>query len=304
MSWSVISTWKMSLEGNRKAGRILESHGTAGDAVLLGVQDVEDNPAFHSVGYSGLPDAGGYVTLDAGYMDGDTLEFGAVGCLEGYRSPAAIARSLIHYPYNNFLVGEGAAAYAGNHGFERRDNLTKDSAERYLRERNLNQTHSSYKGHDTVCFLARDEKGTIVSCTSTSGLYLKEHGRVGDTPLPGCGYYADSTIGAAAATGVGEEIMKGALSRAVVDLMAQGMHVQEAADKALADLKERLGENIRPISLIAMDKDGNTGVSTTLAFPFCVAKEGGDTELYLAEPSETGITSIRKIEDPSELSMD
>lgn len=304
MSWSVISTWKMSLEGNRKAGLILKDHGTAGDAVLAGVQDVEDNPAFHSVGCSGLPDARGHVTLDAGYMDGDTLEFGAVGCLEGFRSPAAVARSLIHYPYNNFLVGEGAAAYAENHGFEKRDNLTKDSAERYLRERNLKQTHSSYKGHDTVCFLARDEKGTIVSCTSTSGLYMKEHGRVGDTPLPGCGYYADSAVGAAAATGVGEEIMKGALSRAVVDLMQSGLSAQEAADTALGNLRKKLGENIRPISLIAMDQDGNTGVSTTLDFPFCVTEEGGETMLYLAQPSETGITAIRRIGDPSELSMD
>ena len=98
--------------------------------------------------------------------------------------------------------------------------------------------------------------------------------------------------------------MKGALSRAVVDLMQSGLSAQEAADTALGNLRKKLGENIRPISLIAMDQDGNTGVSTTLDFPFCVTEEGGETMLYLAQPSETGITAIRRIGDPSELSMD
>ena len=125
----------MSWKGCCLAAELLKQGGTGADAIVKGIQDVEDNPAFHSVGYGGLPDEEGEVCLDGAFMDGDTLRFGAVASLKGFRSPIAIARSLMPSPFNNFLCAEGAEKYAEEHGFERRDNRTEESLSRWKKER-------------------------------------------------------------------------------------------------------------------------------------------------------------------------
>ncbi|MSS57608.1 N(4)-(beta-N-acetylglucosaminyl)-L-asparaginase [Erysipelotrichaceae bacterium Oil+RF-744-GAM-WT-6] len=306
-NWSIIGTWKLSLNGTAKGAELLKNHGTAGDAALTGCQDVEDNPLFSCIGYGGLPDEDGHVTLDAGYMDGTTMRFGAVADLEGYRSPSAIAKSLSEPEFNNFLVGTGAAAYAEEHHFERRNNLTPESEQKYLKENAAKKDLSAYKEtHDTVCFLAKDETGNLCVCTSTSGLFLKHAGRVGDTPVVGCGFYADKEIGAAAATGVGEEIMKGALSSEVVRRMRDGESVQKAAEGAVADLtsllKKRKG-SCGNISLIAMDHEGNVGVGTNIPFPFTTAEPGQPARLFLAEPDGDHL-KIREVQNPDEIRID
>ena len=112
MKWAVISTWKMSLEGCRKAADLLAKGESASEALTVGIEDVEDNASFSSVGFGGLPALDGHVYLDGGFMDGDTLHFGAVGAVEGFRSPIRIARSLVNREFNNFLVGTGAEEYA------------------------------------------------------------------------------------------------------------------------------------------------------------------------------------------------
>ena len=285
MKWAVISTWKMSLEGCRKAADLLAQGKPASEALIVGIEDVEDNAGFTSVGFGGLPALDGHVYLDGGYMDGDTLRFGAVGALEGFRSPIRIARSLAGREFNNFLVGEGAGEYALKNGFEQRDNLTEESRKRWEAEKNKSQKLVSYDGHDTVCFLAKDQNASICAGVSTSGLFLKETGRIGDSPVCGSGYYADSSIGAAAATGVGEEIMKGILSHTAVMYMNAGMHAQEAAEKAVLDLDLQLNRrngSCDAISLIALDRHGNFGVGTNIVFPFVYACEGKEPKLYLA----------------------
>lgn len=298
MAKAVIATWKMALAGAERAMNILEKDGTAADAATEGVSLVEDEPSFHSVGYGGRPDRTGHVVLDGGFMDGDTLHFGAVASLEGFRSPVRIARSLIKGDANNFLVGEGAALYAETNGFEKRDNLTDEAREIYEREKERIKNLSAYDGHDTVCFLTLDEYGTLCAATSTSGLFMKEPGRVGDTPVPGSGFYADSETGAAAATGMGEEILKGALSYAAVSLMEQGYSAMEAAEAALGRLETKLKKRngcAQAMSLITLAKDGTWGVGTNVEFPFVTGDEENGVRLWIARP-ENGKTVIEAYE--------
>ena len=299
MKWAVIGTWAMAENGVNIAAGMLEKGETAADAACAGVSDVEDNPSFHSVGYGGRPNKNCRVVLDGGFMDGDTLHFGAVGAMEGFRSPVHIARSLMKGDSNNFLVGKGAELYAETNGFEKRDNLTEEAIAIWQKEKDRLKALSAYDGHDTVCFLTKDEKGTLCAATSTSGLFMKEEGRLGDTPVPGSGFYADSKYGSAAATGMGEEIMKGALSYAAVFWMKQGMSVQEAARKAVNDLDRELKERngyAQPMSLIAMDKDGNTGVGTNIEFTFVYADEKTEPAVYTAVPQEETIMITRKLQ--------
>lgn len=120
----------------------------------------------------------------------------------------------------------------------------------------------AYDGHDTVGAIALDNKGKVVVGTSTSGLFMKEPGRVGDSPMCGCGFYADSNIGAATATGLGEDIIKGVLSYEVVRKISEGLLPQEACDKTIYEFAEQIknrNKNIEDlqISLIAMDKYAN-----------------------------------------------
>lgn len=299
MQWAVIATWKMALDGTEKAAEILRMGGTAADAACEGVGMVEDEPSFHSVGYGGRPDKNGKVKLDGGFMDGDTLHFGAVASIEGFRSPVRIARSLIKGDANNFLCAQGAEEYAERNGFEKRDNLTEEAREIYEQEKERIQKLSAYDGHDTVCFLALDENGTLCAATSTSGLFMKENGRIGDTPVPGNGFYADSAVGCAAATGMGEEIMKGALSYAAVMYMSMGYSAMKAAQKAVDDLEKKLIERngyANPMSLIAMDRNGAWGVGTNVDFPFCIADELHETELMIARKHD-GMTIIEAYEN-------
>ena len=271
----------MAEQGVRISADMLKNHSSAKDATLKGVQDVENNPSFHSVGYGGLPNKEGHVVMDAGYMDGDTLHFGAVAAMEGFYSAAEVAQSLAEGDANNFRAGTGAEKYAEEHGFAKRDNLTEE-AKKIYEEKRMEEL-KPYDGHDTVCFVGLDEKGTICTTTSTSGLFMKEPGRVGDTPMPGVGFYADSEVGGAAATGMGEEIAKGALSYAVVDRMKRGMSAQDACETAVkeldASLKKRNGY-AQPMSVIALSKDGNWGAGTNIEFTFCVASEEQETTVY------------------------
>ena len=293
MNWAVLATWKMSLQGCEKAAALLKEGDTADIAAITGVNDVEDNPDFHSVGYGGRPDRTGHVTLDGGFMDGDTLHIGAVAGIEGFRSPVRIAYSLLKRDANNFLIGKGAEDYARTNGFEERDNLTSEAIEIYQKELEKEKWKhlEAYDGHDTVCFLTKDIRNHMVAATSTSGLFMKEPGRVGDSPLPGSGYYADSETGSAAATGMGEEIMKGSLSYAAVSLLKQGYTAQQAADTVVMnldrELKKRNGHS-QPMSLIVMDKSGNYGIGTNIAFTFTYASEVTPVALYEALPSEDG----------------
>ena len=289
--YGMIATWRMALEGIEKGNEILKEHGSCLDALEDAVKDVEDFEYYKSVGYGGLPNKEGVVELDASFMDGDTLEFGAVGAVKDYANPVSIARSLMKYDVNNFLVGKGAEAYAKEHGFERKNMLTERARIHYAnRLKEMEEEIKPYSGHDTVGMIALDEEGHMGSATSTSGLFMKHPGRLGDSPVCGSGFYVDSNVGGASATGLGEDVMKGCISYEIVRLMKEGMHPQKACEKAVfefdEELKRRRGK-AGDMSLIAMNNKGEWGCATNIeGFSFVVATEILKPTVYLVKKNE------------------
>lgn len=276
MKWAIIATWPMAYDGVCKGAEILKNGGNAKDASEIVAIEVEDNPEFTSVGTGGLPNEKGDVQLDAAFMDGDNLAVGAVAGMKGFKNPIKIARQLMGERFNNFLVGAGAEEYADKNNFERAILLTEKGKEQWLEgSKKIKRGLSAYDGHDTVGIVALDIKGSIASATSTSGLFMKKEGRVGDSPLFGSGLYADSEFGGATATGVGEDIMKGCSSFHITYLIKQGKSPQEAADEAVRELHYKLVKaygKARDISVVCLDKNGAYGASTNIdEFEFVIA---------------------------------
>ena len=224
--WGIIATWRMAVEGITKASDMLKNGGNAGDAIETAIKEVEDFPYYKSVGYGGLPNEEMEVELDAAYMDGDTLDIGAVAAIKDFANPISIARRLSQEPVNNLLVGEGAEKFAHRNGFERKNMLTDRAKIHYHnRVKEVQETEiKPYTGHDTVGMVCLDSAGKMTAATSTSGLFMKRKGRVGDSPISGSGFYVDSAVGGASATGLGEDVMKGCVSYEIVRLMKEGMH--------------------------------------------------------------------------------
>lgn len=277
---AIIGTWKMSSAGVFEAHDLLKGGASAGDAVIHAVTRVEDEPAFCSVGYGGLPDRDGHVMTDAAYMDGATLRMGAIASAENIKNPILAARLLCGRETNCLLAGHGAELFAIRHGLDMRDMRTEESMRRWRQAtQERPERLTAYTGHDTVCVLGLDAAGHLVAGVSTSGLFMKDPGRVGDSPIIGSGFYADDRYGAAAATGLGEDIMRGCLSYEVVSRMKHGQNPWEACQGALRELSARkieLGEDAGSISLIALAPDGSYGAATTLScFPFAAARGDG-----------------------------
>ena len=283
----MVATWKMAWDGVKKGQEVLRAGGSVHQAIIEAVKMVEDDPEYHSVGYGGLPNYNGEVELDAAYMDGDTLGYGGIMGVKNLKNPIEVAFDLCHYKRNCLLAAAGAEEYARKKGYAFCDMLTEEAYLRYSRQTKQMDMEKleAYGGHDTVCVIGKS--GDTMSCgVSTSGLFMKLPGRVGDSPVIGSGCYADSEVGAAAATGVGEDIMKGCLSFSVVEKLRQGVPVQQACETALREHMERLGRSgHRPgsISLIAMDREHNIGAATNKkAFPFVVGDLERNTVLYAA----------------------
>ena len=287
--FGIIATWSMALEGFTEAVAMLKEGKDAGDAVETAVGAVEDFEFYKSVGYGGLPNEEMEVELDAAFMDGTTLDVGAVGAIKDFANPVSIARALSKEPVNNFLVGAGAEKYAHRHGFERKNMLT-ERAKIHYHNRVVETTNTElkpYSGHDTVGMVCLDQTGHMTAATSTSGLFMKHAGRVGDSPVSGSGFYVDSEVGGASATGLGEDVMKGCVSYEIVRLMKEGKTPQEACDIAVdhfdAELKKRRGK-AGDMSLIAMNNKGEWGVATNIeGFSFAVANENEEPVVYLVK---------------------
>ena len=286
--WAMIATWRMAIEGITEACNRLDEGMYAGDAVELAVKMVEDYPFYKSVGYGGLPNENCEVELDAAYMDGDTLAIGAVAGIRDYANPVSIARKLSEEKVNNFLVGIGAEDYAHKNGFERKNMLT-DRAKLHYKKRKqetLEKGLSPYIGHDTVGMISLDEKGKMCAATSTSGLFMKKRGRIGDSALSGSGFYVDSEVGGATATGLGEDLMKGCISYEIVRLMKEGKHPQEACDIAVNQLDQELIRRrgkAGDLSLVALNNKGEWGVATNIAdFTFSVATKNEEPTVYIS----------------------
>lgn len=289
----IIATWRMAKEGIELGEELLKNNGKSGNAIETAIRAVEDFPYYKSVGYGGLPNEEQIVELDAGYMDGDTMSVGAIGAIHDFANPVSIAKKLSEEKVNNVLVGIGAEKYAREFQFEEKEMLT-DRAKAFYRKKKkeLDQQLRPYDGHDTVGMVCLDEFGTVTAATSTSGLFMKRSGRVGDSPIVGSGFYADSEVGGATATGLGEDLMKGCISYEIVRLMKEGFTPQEACEKAVNDLDKKLRDKrgeAGDLSVVAMNNKGEFGCATNIAgFSFSVATSDLEATVYLVTREEDG----------------
>lgn len=295
--YGMIATWRMAYEGVLNNYAKLKNGSFAGDVLEQSINDVENFSNFISVGYGGLPNEKGIVQLDAAYMNGSTLEIGAVAGLEGIKNPLSVARKLSQERFNSFRVGKGAQAFAVENMFSVEDLLTPYAEEMWQKrsEEVRSNELSAYDGHDTIGTVVLDRDKHIVAGTSSSGLFMKKEGRIGDSPLPGSGYYADSDMGGAAATGLGEDLMKGILSYEVVQKMGEGIPPMDAAHLTLSLFEEKLIRKFGKagaMSLICMNKEGEWGVATNVDFTFVVASEKLAPTIYTSFRDDDGRTKI------------
>ena len=256
----VISTWNHGITANKVAMDIIINGGNALDAVEAGVRVTESDPEMMSVGYGGLPDRDGHVTLDACIMD-HTGNCGAVSYLQHIKNPISVARKVMEETPHVMLSGKGALDFALDKGFEM-ENLLTEKAENLWKEWLVTSQYRpivNVENHDTIGLLAIDGKGNISGACTTSGMAWKLHGRVGDSPIIGAGMYVDNEVGGACATGVGELVMKTLGSFLIVELMRQGMNPQEACEEAVLRIVAKQEYKEMQVGYLAIDKNGNYG---------------------------------------------
>lgn len=230
----VLSTWNFGLKANEEAWTILGKGGKALDAVEKGVRLVELDPKERSVGYGGRPDRDGRVTLDACIMD-DNYNIGSVACLEHVKNPISVARAVMEKTPHVMLVGDGALQFALSQGFKKENLLTPESEKEWKEWLKTSQYKpiANIENHDTIGMIALDAQGNLSGACTTSGMAFKMHGRVGDSPIIGAGLFVDNEVGAATATGHGEEVIRTVATHLVVELMRQGRNPQEACKEAV-----------------------------------------------------------------------
>lgn len=281
----IIATWPFGVQACRVGWALLAEGASALDAVEAAANVTEDDPAVNSVGYGGLPNAEGVVELDAAIMDGPTHDAGAVAGLVGIGRPTSVARRIMERLPHVMLVGENARRFARREGFPEQNQLTEASSQRWQQWRE-EQSHADVahfdigpaalnrprtpipENHDTIGLCALDTRGNLAVGCTTSGMAWKTPGRVGDSPIIGSGLYVDNSVGGAAATGHGDEIMKACLSYRVVSLMEQGQTPQEACEAALRYLLQKRPPEQHAhygAALIALRKDGQRGAAATLS---------------------------------------
>jgi N4-(beta-N-acetylglucosaminyl)-L-asparaginase len=318
----VISTWKHGINSNIEAYRILSDGGNSLDAVEAGVKVAENDPKVLSVGFGGLPDCEGRVTLDAALMDWNARA-GAVLCLENIRNPINVARLVLEETEHVMLAGEGALEYAILHGFKPESLLTDESTRRFSewkaattrkseeihtddfelkKSKHDNINKDGY--HDTIGMLAIDRYGNISAACTTSGMAWKLHGRVGDSPIVGAGLYVDGEAGGAIATGRGEECVRACGSFLIVELMRNGASPFEACKKAcervykLNLLSSKNRKHIYQVAFIALNKDGEYGVcSVRDGFQYGIFKNGENKlidSIYLLDENFDEKSFIKK----------
>ncbi|MFA5818769.1 MAG: N(4)-(beta-N-acetylglucosaminyl)-L-asparaginase [Bacteroidales bacterium] len=268
---------------------ILKNGGSAVDAVEKAANVLEVDPEDTSVGYGGLPNERGVVQLDASFMDGKTYSSGAVACLENIKTPSSVARLVMQHTDHVLLVGAGALEFAKAWGFPEENLLTEKARKIWLRWKeemsptddwgspehlqNLRKDVSYWQDfpdiehhYGTTNVLAIDINGDIAGCTTTSGLSFKLNGRVGDSPIIGAGLYVDNEVGAAGATGRGEDSIKSCASYYMVLKMKEGRTPQQACEDALqmiVDRYRKVNPDFFPSEkFVAINKYGELGCAT------------------------------------------
>jgi len=256
-----IATWGPNVTAVEAAMQVLESGGTALDAVEKGGNVPEGNPEDMSVGYGGRPDRDGKVTLDACIMDFE-MNAGSVSFLQGIKHPLSVARRVMEKTPHVMLVGEGALKFAKEEGFEEENILTEEAKRQYedWLETADYKPVANIERHDTIGILSVDKSNKIAGACTTSGMAYKMHGRVGDSPVIGAGMYVDDEVGGAVATGVGELVLKTCGSFLIVELMRQGKSPQEACEEGVKRIASKLKDFEKyQVGFLAIDKKGNHG---------------------------------------------
>ena len=255
------------LRATEKAMQVLDAGGDPLDAVIAGVNIVEDDPNDTSVGYGGLPNEDGVVELDASVMYGPTHTAGAVAALRNSKNPSRVAKLVMERTDHVLLVGEGALKFAKAHGFPEENLLTEKAREIWLRwKENLSnedywyppkrdelpeEVRAALVSYGTINCLALDAQGRLAGVTTTSGRAFKLAGRVGDSPIIGAGLYIDNAVGAAGSTGRGEANLQTCASYGVVELMGRGLSSLDACLKQL----ERIVDKTRKVPRLC-DQNG------------------------------------------------
>ena len=272
----IISTWNHGLAANEEALRQLEKGKSAIDAIVSGVGVCEADPDNRSVGYGGLPDREGHVTLDACIMDAKS-NCGSVSFLQEIKHPIAVAKKVLQETSHVMLSGKGAQDFALSQGFLKENLLTPESKkdwEEWLKKSKYKPV-INMENHDTISMLVLDENGDLSGGCTTSGAAWKMHGRVGDSPIIGAGLFSDNDVGAAAATGLGEAVIRTAGSAMVVELMRQGKSPFEACKEIVERIynkhKNHKDMDYLQVGFIAVNKNGeHGGYSLRSGFNFAV----------------------------------
>ena len=274
------------------------------DAAVLGVEPVENDPNDTSVGYGGLPNADGIVELDSCVMDGRSGLAGAVASLRDIKNPAQVALTVMRRTDHVLLVGQGALEFARMHGFQEEDLLTERARKRWVAWRERLSSSDDYVdpedngawGKDyvrdtgTIHVGAVDANGDCGGCTTTSGLAFKIPGRVGDSPLIGCGNYVDNDFGVAGSTGRGEAVILTNGAHRIVRYMADGMSPTDACLAACRDVvrftkvKRLLRDDGKPdfqVKFYAVSKAGAIG--SAALYPTKYARATAESGAELAD---------------------
>ena len=269
---------KAILMGVKKAAKtgfdILSDGGNAVDAVIEAVAIMEDEGAFNA-GYGSSLNIEKRIEMEASVMDGKTLQAGAVGLLKDVRNPVRLARIVMEKTDHVFVVGEGAEKLAKMFNLERRKPATELRLKYYEQQvkalldgkfelpklASLIRNSPELFELETVGAVALDKDGNVAAATSTGGFPLKLPGRIGDSPLIGCGTYADNRAGACSATGVGEIAIRLVLAKTVCNYMENGRNAQESVERAIKLVNERMTATYNSMGLIAVDVRGRIGAA-------------------------------------------
>lgn len=292
----IISTWDFGIAANKAGWEILSKGGRALDAIEHAGWVPEADVHNQTVGYGGLPDRDGFVTLDACIMD-ELGNCGAVLAIQNIKHPISVARKVMEKTPHVMLAGDGATQFALENGFPKENLLTKESEKawkEWLKTAKYNpvmnienkqyQKSSPQKlpgnqyNHDTIGMLAIDAAGNISGGCTTSGMAYKLHGRIGDSPIIGAGLYVDNEVGGATSTGVGEEVVRNVGSFLVVELMRQGYSPEEACKEAVMRIIKKKPETAKNIQVgfLAINKKGEYGayaIQKGFSFAVCNAKQ-------------------------------
>ncbi|MCD6241362.1 isoaspartyl peptidase/L-asparaginase [Candidatus Bathyarchaeota archaeon] len=269
---------KPGIEGVKNAAlegfKILAAGGSALDAVEIAVICLEDNEVFNA-GKGSTLTIDKRVEMEASIMDGKTLKAGAVGLLRDLKNPVKLARIVMEKTDHVFLIGEGAEKLAEIFNLERtnpitelrlkywknlKEKLLKGQVNYLLKLHELIEKNPNLFAYETVGAVALDKHGNVAAATSTGGMTLKLPGRIGDSPLIGCGTYADNEAGACSATGIGEIAIRLVLAKTVCEYMRK-MDAQTAVEEAIKLVNRRIANQVNFMGLIAVDKKGNVGAA-------------------------------------------